>query len=58
MEKDLATARKDLEATSAKLGNDEFLGKAPEAVVEKIRARQQLARDEVERITARLAGLA
>ncbi|WP_024440778.1 valine--tRNA ligase [Mycobacterium sp. UM_WGJ] len=58
LEKDLATARKDLDATSAKLGNDEFLGKAPEAVVEKIRARQQLARDEVERITARLAGLA
>jgi valyl-tRNA synthetase len=57
LEKDLAAARKDLDATSAKLGNNEFLGKAPEAVVDKIRARQQLARDEVERITARLAGL-
>ncbi|MEB3049084.1 valine--tRNA ligase [Mycolicibacter sp. MYC123] len=58
LEKDLATAQKELAATSAKLGNAEFLGKAPEAVVDKIRARQQLAGDEVERITARLAGLA
>ncbi|MEB3067645.1 valine--tRNA ligase [[Mycobacterium] vasticus] len=58
LEKDLATAHKELAATSAKLGNAEFLGKAPEAVVDKIRARQQLASDEVERISARLAGLA
>ncbi|WP_409437026.1 valine--tRNA ligase [Mycobacterium sp. SMC-14] len=58
LEKDLATARKELEATSAKLGNEAFLAKAPEAVVDKIRGRQQLAGDEVERITARLAGLA
>ena len=43
--------------TAAKLGNGEFLAKAPDAVVEKIRARQQVAREEVERITARLAGL-
>jgi len=58
LEKDLAAARKELEATSAKLGNTEFLAKAPDAVVDKIRGRQQLAGDEVERITARLAGLA
>ncbi|WP_046315115.1 valine--tRNA ligase [Mycobacterium sp. UM_Kg1] len=58
LEKDLATARKELEATSAKLGNEAFLAKAPEAVVDKIRGRQQLARDEVDRITARLAALA
>ncbi|BBZ22496.1 valine--tRNA ligase [Mycolicibacter hiberniae] len=58
LEKDLATARKELEATSGKLGNEAFLAKAPEAVVDKIRGRQQLARDEVDRITARLAALA
>ncbi|BBY34999.1 valine--tRNA ligase [Mycolicibacter minnesotensis] len=57
LEKDLAAAHKELEATSAKLGNEAFLAKAPDAVVEKIRGRQQLANDEVERITARLAGL-
>ena len=57
LEKDLATARKEFETTSAKLGNEAFLAKAPDAVVDKIRGRQQLASDEVERITARLAGL-
>ncbi|WP_078291183.1 valine--tRNA ligase [Mycobacterium sp. D16R24] len=58
LEKDLAAARKELEGTTSKLGNDAFLAKAPDAVVEKIRARQQVATEEVERITARLAGLA
>ncbi|MBS9533404.1 valine--tRNA ligase [Mycobacterium sp. M1] len=58
LEKDLAAAEKELTATSAKLGNEAFLGKAPDDVVAKIRARQQLATDEVARITARLAGLA
>ena len=43
--------------TTAKLGNEAFLAKAPDAVVDKIRARQQLAGEEVERITARLAAL-
>lgn len=58
LEKDLAAAEKELVATAAKLGNEAFLAKAPEAVVDKIRARQQLARDEVDRITARLSVLA
>ncbi|MCV7385006.1 valine--tRNA ligase [Mycolicibacter longobardus] len=58
LEKDLATAQKELGATSAKLGNEAFLAKAPDAVVDKIRARQQLARDEVDRITSRLSALA
>ncbi|MGL5442098.1 MAG: class I tRNA ligase family protein, partial [[Mycobacterium] stephanolepidis] len=58
LEKDLAAARKELDGTTSKLGNDAFLAKAPDAVVEKIRARQQVATEEVERITARLAGLA
>ena len=35
----------------------DFLAKAPAEVVEKIRARQKLAAEEVDRITARLASL-
>ncbi|MGH3583669.1 MAG: valine--tRNA ligase, partial [Mycobacterium sp.] len=56
LEKDLAAAQKELAQTAGKLGNAEFLSKAPEAVVDKIKGRQQLAQEEVERITARLAG--
>jgi valyl-tRNA synthetase len=58
LEKDLAAAQKELTQTAAKLGNAEFLAKAPDAVVDKIRGRQQLASEEVERINGRLAGLA
>ncbi|WP_197380121.1 valine--tRNA ligase [Mycolicibacterium mengxianglii] len=58
LEKDLAAAQKELAGTTAKLDNDAFLAKAPEAVVAKIRDRQRLAGEEVDRITARLAGLA
>ncbi|MGU3499761.1 valine--tRNA ligase [Mycobacterium sp. C31M] len=57
LEKDLAAAQKELAQTAGKLGNADFLAKAPEAVVEKIKGRQQLAAEEVERITARLADL-
>ena len=57
LEIDLAAAEKELDGTSAKLDNDAFLAKAPTAVVDKIRARQQLARDEVDRITSRLAAM-
>src|SRR5690348_5734073 len=41
LEKDLAAAHKELASTSAKLANDEFLGKAPQNVVDKIRDRQR-----------------
>jgi valyl-tRNA synthetase len=58
LEKDLVAAQKELAQTSAKLDNDAFLAKAPGDVVGKIRGRQQLAREEVDRITARLAALA
>jgi valyl-tRNA synthetase len=58
LEKDLAAAQKELAQTTAKLGNGAFLAKAPEAVVDKIQARRQLASEEVERINGRLAGLA
>lgn len=57
LEKDLAKANKELEQTGKKLGNDNFLSKAPEEVVNKIKERQQIAREEVERITSRLEGL-
>ena len=57
LEKDLASARKELETTGAKLGNEAFLGKAPEHVVDKIRARRDLAAAEVERISGRLEAM-
>ena len=57
LEKDLAAAQKELAGTSSKLENDAFLAKAPPDVVDKIRARQQLAREEVERIGNRLTSL-
>jgi valyl-tRNA synthetase len=57
LEKDLAAAEKELAGTTGKLGNEAFLAKAPADVVDKIRSRQQLAQEEVDRITARLASL-
>ncbi|MDP9416837.1 MAG: valine--tRNA ligase [Actinomycetota bacterium] len=55
--KDLAAARKDAEAAGAKLANPSFLAKAPEQVVEKIRARVAGARADIERIEGQLASL-
>lgn len=57
LEKDLAEANKELDRAAKKLGNEGFLAKAPEHVVAKIRERQQIAVEEVERISARLAEL-
>jgi valyl-tRNA synthetase len=57
LEKDLTAAEKELAGTAGKLGNEAFLAKAPADVVDKIRARQRLAREEVDRIAARLASL-
>ncbi|MFZ2174119.1 MAG: valine--tRNA ligase [Rhodococcus sp. (in: high G+C Gram-positive bacteria)] len=55
--KDLAAADKELAGTTAKLSNEAFLAKAPDAVVEKIRTRQQIATEEIERISKRLKEL-
>ncbi len=55
--KDLAAARKELAGTTAKLGNESFLDKAPAEVVEKIRARRDVAEADVDRLTTRLAEL-
>ena len=57
LEKDLAAAQKELAGTTAKLGNSGFLAKAPADVVDKIRARRQVAGEEVERIMTRLDSL-
>lgn len=57
LEKDLAAAQKELAGTEAKLGNDAFLAKAPEQVVDKIRSRRDIAAAEVDRIGARLSEL-
>ncbi|MFD9663067.1 valine--tRNA ligase [Rhodococcus sp. NPDC059968] len=57
LEKDLAAAQKELAGTTAKLSNEAFLAKAPDAVREKIRTRQQIATEEIERITKRLKEL-
>ena len=57
LEKDLAKAEKELQQTGAKLGNDAFLSKAPDHVVAKIRERQTIAQEEVERINTRLEAL-
>jgi valyl-tRNA synthetase len=57
LEKDLAAAQKELASTAAKLANADFLAKAPEQVVGKIRDRQRVAQEETDRINARLAGL-
>ncbi|MDB1086712.1 valine--tRNA ligase [Streptomyces sp. ACA25] len=57
LRKDLAAAEKELAQTTAKLGNEGFLAKAPGQVVEKIRARQEAARSDIERLTAQLDAL-
>ncbi len=55
--KDLAAARKEFEATTAKLANESFTSKAPEAVVAKARDRLAAAEADIARITAALAAL-
>lgn len=58
LEKDRAAAEKELAGTDAKLGNEAFLAKAPDHVVDKIKSRREVAAAEVDRISARLAELA
>jgi valyl-tRNA synthetase len=55
--KDRAAAEKELSANTAKLGNEAFIGKAPEAVVGKVRDRLAAAEAEIARIDAALAAL-
>ncbi|MEO9221086.1 MAG: valine--tRNA ligase, partial [Mycobacteriaceae bacterium] len=58
LEKDQAINEKELAGTTAKLANAAFVAKAPAEVVDKIRARQDTARAEVERIGVRLREMA
>ena len=55
--KDLAAAKKEIEDTDKKLGNESFMGKAPAPVVDKIKTRAAKAAADVARLTARLAEL-
>jgi valyl-tRNA synthetase len=58
LEKALKAAEKELSGTIGKLGNEAFLAKAPDAVVEKIKARKATAEADIARITSQLGRLA
>ncbi|MEW2517956.1 valine--tRNA ligase [Actinacidiphila alni] len=55
--KDLGLAEKEKADAEKKLGNEAFLGKAPEPVVAKIRTRLATAEADIARITAQIAAL-
>lgn len=55
--KDLAAAQKEKQQAEGKLGNEGFLAKAPENVVDKIRVRLTKAEEEIARITSQLSNL-
>ncbi|MCX4860241.1 valine--tRNA ligase [Streptomyces canus] len=55
--KDLAAAEKEKAQANAKLGNEAFLAKAPDNVVDKIRGRLAKADEDIARIKAQLDGL-
>ena len=57
LEKDLASAKKDLQTAEVKLGNAEFMAKAPAEVVVEINERLAKTSADIERITAALAAL-
>ena len=57
LEKDLGLARKDRDQAQRKLGNAEFLAKAPAAVVDKVRDQLTTAEAEIVRLEAQVAGL-
>jgi valyl-tRNA synthetase len=57
LEKDLAVARKEAAQVAAKLGNEQFMAKAPEDVVAKVRSRAEQAEADIARLEAQLAGL-
>ncbi|GIH29402.1 valine--tRNA ligase [Acrocarpospora phusangensis] len=57
LEKDLAVARKEQAQVTGKLGNEQFMAKAPEDVVSKVRARAAQAEQDILRLEAQLAAL-
>ncbi|MFJ1867681.1 valine--tRNA ligase [Streptomyces sp. NPDC101733] len=54
LSKDLAAAEKEKQQAEAKLGNEAFLAKAPDNVVDKIKARLSKAEADITRIQAQL----
>jgi valyl-tRNA synthetase len=57
LEKDLAVARKEAAQAAGKLGNEQFMAKAPDDVVAKVRGRAEQAAADIERLETQLAGL-
>lgn len=57
LEKDLAVARKEAAQVAAKLGNEQFMAKAPDDVVTKVRSRAAQADQDIERLLAQLTSL-
>jgi valyl-tRNA synthetase len=57
LSKDLAAAEKELKQTTSKLGNEGFLAKAPDHVVDKIRTRQSTAESDIARLKQQLERL-
>ncbi|GLW10875.1 valine--tRNA ligase [Microtetraspora sp. NBRC 13810] len=57
LEKDLAAARKEATQSAGKLGNEQFMSKAPDDVVAKVRARAAQAGEDIARLEAQLAAL-
>ena len=55
--KDLAAAQKEQQASQAKLGNENFVAKAPAEVVDKIRGRMVVAEADVARLESALNAL-
>ncbi|MFJ8074937.1 valine--tRNA ligase [Streptomyces sp. NPDC096176] len=55
--KDLGAAQKEVAQATAKLGNEAFLAKAPDNVVDKIRTRLAKAEEGIARINTQLANL-
>jgi valyl-tRNA synthetase len=57
LERDLAAARKEAEAMTAKLGNESFTSRAPAKVIEQSRARLAAAEADIARLEPRLSAL-
>jgi valyl-tRNA synthetase len=57
LEKDLAAARKEAAQAAGKLGNAQFMAKAPEDVVAKVRSRAAQAEADITRLETQLAAL-
>ncbi len=57
LEKDLATAKKDLQTAQVKLSNEGFMAKAPANVLVEIKLRLATTNEDIKRITAQLGGL-